>query len=104
MTSSMKTTFLAVALLSLLLNPSSPRSKHLLLETVDKKNDDVVAPIDDSTKAGADYNQMYCKHLPGGCKSRSLVIPLEGHEGGYDARRANSICYGNSRHGAPCTT
>ena len=109
MTSSrMKTSFLVLALLSLLPFPSSPSAKHLLLETVDKKNhsDAVVAPIDDSkNKAGSDYMQMYCQYLPGGCKTKVLVIPLESNdEGGYDATRANSICRGSSRHGAPCTT
>ena len=112
MTSRMKTSFLVVTLLSLLLIPSSwnGKTKHLLLETVDKENadadDDAVAPIDDSNKAGSDYNQMYCQYLPGGCKPKVLVIPLEsdGNEGGYDVTRANSICRGSSRHGAPCTT
>ena len=102
----MKTSFLVVTLISLLL-PASQRAKHLLLETVEKKNadDDAVPPIDDSNKAGSDYMQMYCQYLPGGCKSKVLVIPLESNdEGGYDVTRANSICRGNSRHGAPCTT
>ena len=104
----MKTSFLVVALLSLLLIPSSPRSKHLLLETVDKKNDDAnaVATINDSNKAGSDYMQMFCQYMTGGCKPKVLVIPLESDadEGGYDVTRANSICRGSSRHGAPCTT
>ena len=112
MTSRMKTSLLVVTLLSLLI-PSSRSGKHLLLETVDKNNadTDAVAPIEDSDKAGSDYMQSYCQYLPGGCKPKVfarqdvLVIPLESNdEGGYDVSRANSICRGSSRHGAPCTT
>ena len=107
----MKTLLLVAALLSLLIPSSrSGKTKHLLLETVDKENADAdaVPPIEDSNKAGSDYMQMYCSTCPTcqGCKPKVLVIPLEsdGNEGGHDVTRANSICRGSSRHGAPCTT
>ena len=51
----MKTHFLVVSLLSHFLT-TLWSAKHLLIETVDKKDDSVKAtPVDKSTKAGSDY-------------------------------------------------
>merc|ERR1711874_476892 len=92
MGSRMKTLFLVVPLLSQLLPATSKTAKHLLLETVDKKNDSVVAsPADNAIKVGSDYAGCY-----------PICHLMEPH--GSDSTRKDPICAGNSRHGAPCTT
>ena len=98
----MKTPFLAVSLLFQLLT-TSLSGKHLLIETVDKKDDPVKAtPADKSNKAGSDY--MACGFLWfTGCPDAFEKLPLDDN-GDATVLRTDTICSGNSRHGAPCTT
>ena len=100
----MKTPFLVVSFLAWLL-PTSLSGKHLLIETVDKKDDPVKAtPADKSNKAGSDY--MACGFLWfTGCPDVQEKLPLDDNgDGDATMLRTDAICSGNSRHGAPCTT
>ena len=92
----MKILFLVVPLLFQLLPATSKSAKHLLLETVDKKNDSVATPpADNANKEGSDY---------AGCWPLCWLMETP-HDYEYDySRRKDPICVGNSRHGAPCTT
>lgn len=92
--SKMKTLFLVGSLLPLLLPAATSKStKHLLLETADKKNDSVVA--------GSDYESSLCYMIPDHptCPKEVLEIPIV-----EPSRRQDKMCSGNSHHGAPCTT
>ena len=60
--SRMKTLFLVVPLLSQLLPATSKSAKHLLLETVDKKNDSVAAPPADNSKRVQSGASSHAKH------------------------------------------
>ena len=102
----MKTPFLVVSFLAWLL-PTSLSVKHLLIETVDKKDDPVKAtPADKSNKAGSDY--MACGFLWfSGCPGVQEKLPMDDDDddnGDATVLRTDTICSGNSRHGAPCTT
>ena len=101
--SKMKILFLVVPLLFQLLTATSKSAKHLLLETVEKKNDSVATPpADNANKEGSDYAGcwpicwlMETPHEP------EMETP---HDYEPDFTRKDPICAGNSRHGAPCTT
>ena len=114
----MKTPFLVASLLSQLLT-TSLSAKHLLIETVDEKDESVAAtPVEKSNKAGSDY--MGCGFFwLAECPDVEEKLPTDGDGGGNatmlrmadgdgDATMLRSldrhICGGNSRHGAPCTT
>ena len=97
--SRMKILFLVVPLLFQLLTATSKSAKHLLLETVEKKNDSVATPpADNANKEGSDY---------AGCWPLCWLMETP-HEPeiqpGPDRIWKDPICAGNSRHGAPCTT
>ena len=101
----MKTFFLVAAITSQLFTISLS-AKHLLLETVDKKNDSVSSPPppanNSKTKAGFDYGLIsdLLQKLPN-------ILPLnddDDDDAGVEPTRVASCYGGNSRHGAPCTT
>ena len=102
----MKTFFLVAAITSQLFTISLS-AKHLLLETVDKKNDSVSRPPppanNSKTKAGFDYGLIsdLLQKLP-------TLLPLNDDDDDdattMKPTRGTSCYGGNARHGAPCTT
>ena len=100
----MKTPFLVASLLSHLLT-TSWSGKHLLIETVDEKDESVAAtPVEKSNKAGSDY--MGCGFFwLAECPDVEEKLPADGNGDATMLRTLDRhICGGNSRHGAPCTT
>ena len=104
----MKTFFLVAAITSQLFTISLS-AKHLLLETVDKKNDSVSSPPppanNSKTKAGFDYGLIsnLLEKLP----KLPNFLPLaddDDDDAGLEPTRVASCYGGSSRHGAPCTT